>query len=421
MTSRGAASTPRRLALLAASATLALLLPAVYADAKLKPPGAVGVTQAGTRYLQVSWKDRSRGESGYRVELLADGETVVARKVGPNKRRATIRGLRRGTRYGVSVLTCGKVGKCRKRRSGKPAATLLAPFNGPHPDLQCEAFPAGDDLNTPVASRPRAANSNQIIARLGGDLHPDFGSNPSYGIPYVVVPPGQPGARIHFTAYGDESDPGPYPIPPGAPIEGGRHADGDRHVLVVERPPAPGGACTLYELYRSFERRGTSNLWDGDAGAIFDLGSPLLGQRRAGWTSADAAGLPIFPGLVTYEEVKSGVIDHAIRMTFEETRRGYFPPATHYASDSCSDARPAMGERLRLRGSYDISGISGDAKVIATALKKYGAIVADNGSDFYISGSADRRWNDENLNQLKRIPGSAFEVVMPGRPLVSGC
>ena len=231
------------------------------------------------------------------------------------------------------------------------------------------------------------------------------------------VPADQPRVGISFDAYGDESDKGPYPVPPGAPVEGGKRGDGDRHVLVVRRPSSPGGSCDLFELYRAFERgRG----WSADSAALFDLGSPLAGQRPDGWTSADAAGLPIYPGLVTYEEVRSGSIDHAIRVTFEETRRGYVSPATHYASDSCDPDRPAMGMRLRLRAGYPMGGFSGDSRVIATALKRYGMIVADNGSNWFISGSTDRRWDDENLNQLKSIPGSAFQVVRSG-PETSPC
>ena len=236
-------------------------------------------------------------------------------------------------------------------------ATLLAPFGGPHPSLGCEVFPPADEFNRDISADPLDPRSDEIIGRIladgGEDLHPDFGSNPRYGIPYVVVPGAQPGVPIGFTAYGDESDPGPYPVPPRSPIEGGRDGDGDRHVLVVRRPATPGGSCELYELYRSFERGGTRNRWQADSGAVFDLGAPLAGQRPAGWTSADAAGLPIFPGLVTYEEVASGEIDHAIRITFERTRRGYIPPATHWASDSCDPLRPAMGMRLRLAADYD--------------------------------------------------------------------
>lgn len=303
-------------------------------------------------------------------------------------------------------------------------ATLLAPPGGPHPDPWCATFPAADGFNRDVSAAAVAAGSDRIIERIdadGGDfIHPDFGSDPRYGIPYVVVPAAQPGVPIRFGAYGDESDPGPYPVPPGAPIEGGRRSDGDRHVLVVRRPRSPGGDCRLFELYRGRELGGAGNAWSADSGATFDLGAPLAGQRPDGWTSADAAGLPIYPGLVTYEEVQSGEIDHAIRVTFERTRRGYVSPATHYASDSCHPDRPPMGLRLRLDGGYDISALTGAARVIAVALKRYGLIVADNGSNWFISGSTDRRWDDEDLDQLKSIPGTAFEVVEPG-PQTSPC
>ena len=265
--------------------------------------------------------------------------------------RATVRKLKRGTAYEARVRACRRK-RCAPWGRSVSSATLLAPINGPHPDPGCPTFPAGDEFNRDVSTADVAPNSDEIIARInadGGDaLHPDFGSNPRYGIPYVVVPAAQPAVPIHFGPYGDESDRGPYPLPPGAPVEGGSGSTGDRHVLVVRRPAEPGGACDLFELYRAFERGDRDNGWRADSGARFDLGSPLAGQRPDGWTSADAAGLPIYPGLVTYEEVRSGVIDHAIRITFDETRRGYLSPATHYASDSCSPNRPPMGLRLRL-------------------------------------------------------------------------
>jgi hypothetical protein len=408
----------RKAAIVAVTALAALAAPA--AEAKLKVPGGAHVVKAGTSSLKIAWKDRSKGERRYELSVVMADDSLQTKRLKANATKGKISGLARGDRYVFEVRACGKGNRCSGPATGE-AATLLAPFNGPHPDTGCATFPAADDFNRKVTTMPTHPRSDQIIASLDGDLHPDFGSNPDYGIPYVVVPPFQPAAKIKFTAYGDESDPGPYPIPPGAPIEGGRNADGDRHVLVVERPANAGGACTLYELYRSFEKGGVKNLWTGDSGSVFDLGSPLLGQRPDGWTSADAAGLPIYPGLVTKEEVDSGVIDHAIRITFSETRRAYIPPATHYASDSCSQNLPAMGERFRLKPGYDISGFTGDARVIATALKQYGTIVADNGSNYFISGSTDPRWNDDNLNQLKEIPGSAFEVVAPQRPLVNGC
>lgn len=397
------------------AALLALIPLALPAEAaKLRPPTALHASKAATRAVALRWRDRSKGGSGFQVQLRRSegkGKWRSKRVRGTSARFAK---LRRGTVYDARARVC-KRKRCSRWSRSTRAATLLAPYNGPHPDPRCTAFPAADEFNRDISAAPLHPRSQQIVDQInadGGDaLHPDFGSNPGYGIPYVVVPRGQPLVPLRFTAYGDESDPGPYPIPPGAPVEGGPGADGDRHVLVVRRPASPGGSCDLFELYRAFERgRG----WSADAAALFDLGSPLAGQRPDGWTSADAAGLPIYPGLVTYEEVRSGVIDHAIRVTFEETRRAYVSPATHYASDSCDPDRPAMGMRLRLRPGYDLSGIGGDARVIATALKRYGMMVADNGSNWFFTGSTDRRWDDEDLGRLKEIPGSAFQVVRSG-------
>lgn len=276
----------------------------------------------------------------------------------------------------------------------------------------CQVFPQNNAWNQDVSGLPVHANSANYISRiaaLGGNqkLHADFGSNPSYGIPYVVVPSTQPMVPITFTAYGDESDPGPYPIPATAPVEGGANATGDRHVLVLQQ-----GACKLYEMYRSFFN---GSGWNADSGAVWDLNTGAL--RPAGWTSADAAGLPILSGLVRYDEVKSGKITHALRFTVSRTQKGYILPATHWASSYTDANLLPMGARLRLRADYDISGYSGDARVILEALKKYGMIVADNGSNWYITGATDTRWNDTDLNQLKLVPGSAFEVVDTG-PIV---
>jgi hypothetical protein len=249
----------------------------------------------------------------------------------------------------------------------------------------------------------------------GDFLHPDFGSNPGYGIPFVVVPGNQPRVPITFDQYGDESDPGPYPVPPRAPIEGGS----DDHVLVVEQPDLPGGECTLYEMYASKYRDGPRNRWTAGSAAVFDLGSPLP-QRPEGWTSADAAGLPILAGLVRYEEVAAGQINHAIRVTFEATQNGYVHPATHRASSSSNCDRPPMGLRLRLSQSWfdaNAPRFSGHALVILEALRRYGMLVADNGANWFITGSTDPRWEDENLNQLKDVPGTAFDVVDTGEPI----
>ena len=234
-------------------------------------------------------------------------------------------------------------------------------------------------------------------------LHPDFGSDPTYGIPYVVVPSTQTPVPITFD-YASESDPGPYPIAPNAPIEGGPGSTGDRHVLVLQS-----GACKLYELYAATY---TNPGWHAGSGAVFDLSSNAL--RPDYWTSADAAGLPILPGLARYDEVQSGSITHALRFTVHATQAGFIHPATHFASSTTNPALPPMGLRVRLKSSFSTAGFSGNALVILSALKKYGMFVADNGSDWYISGSTDTRWNDTDLNQLKTVPASAFEAVQTG-------
>jgi hypothetical protein len=294
---------------------------------------------------------------------------------------------------------------------------------GPYPDLGvCPAFPSpppGTPANAPslpteaawnqdISKAPVARNSAVTIAYInshgGSQLHPDFGSPRAYGFPYAIVNAGQRKLPIHYTAYGEESDPGPFPVPKNTPVEGGNGSDGDRHVLVIDR-----SSCTLYELYRAFFKGGGGAHWNADSGTRWDLRSSA--RRPDSWTSADAAGLPIFPGLVRYDEVAASHLDHAIRVTFDSTRDAWVHPASHCAGDSSDAKAPAMGTRLRLKAGYGLGGFSGGAKAIAEALKRYGMIVADNGSNWYFSGTSDRRWDDENLNQLKRIPGSAFQVV----------
>ncbi len=283
-------------------------------------------------------------------------------------------------------------------------------FPSPPASLSPRAPSLGDESawNQDISKAPRDPRSAAYIAYIdshGGDhLHPDFGSPRAYGFPYSLVGAGQPKLPIHYTAYGSESDPGPFPVPAGAPVEGGRGSDGDRHVLVVDR-----ASCMLYELARAFFIPKPKPHWNADAGVAWDLNSAAL--RPDGWTSADAAGLPIFPGLVRYDEVAAGRLDHAIRVTFDSTRDAWVHPASHCAGDTASAAAPPMGLRLRLKPGYGLGGFSGPARTIAEAMKHYGLIVADNGSNWYFSGSSDRRWDDENLDQLKQIPGSAFEVV----------
>ncbi len=289
-----------------------------------------------------------------------------------------------------------------------PTATPTTPpgGGGSSPMIgNCSVFPADNAWNMRVDSLPIDSRSSAYVASINssggnGFLHADFGSDPTYGIPYVVVPGTQPMVPIVFNEYGDESDPGPYPVPLNAPVEAG----GDKHVLVVQQD-----ACKLYELYHAVC---SGAGWSAGSGAVFDLRSNAL--RPDGWTSADAAGLPILPGLVRYEEVAAGRIDHALRFTVSRTQRGYIHPATHFASSSTDPNLPPMGLRLRLKPGFDISGYHGQARVILEALKTYGMIVADNGSSWFITGATDSRWNDDDLDQLKTVPGSAFEAVTTG-------
>jgi hypothetical protein len=272
----------------------------------------------------------------------------------------------------------------------------------------CRVFPTDNAWNREIATAPLRSNSAAMIAAIqangGTRLHPDFGENPNYGIPYAVVPASQARVPITYDPYRDESDPGPFPIPPNAPIEGGAASTGDRHVLVVQS-----GTCELFEL---FGARRSGSGWTAASGARFDLSSNAL--RPLGWTSADAAGLPILPGLVRYDEVASGSIRHAIRVTFARTQRGYILPATHFASSSTDTDLPPMGLRLRLKASFDVGTLTGQARVIAVALQRYGMIVADNGSNWFFQGAPDSRWADADLDQLKAISGSEFEVVDTG-------
>jgi hypothetical protein len=280
---------------------------------------------------------------------------------------------------------------------------------GPGAALVTPLFPASNAWNTRIDASPVDPNSAALIASIGATstLHADFGANwngGQFGIPYVVVPGTQKKVPVSFD-YADESDPGPYPIPADAPIEGGANATGDRHVLVVDRDNRK-----LYELFDA--RPATGGGWRAGSGAVFDLTSNAT--RPAGWTSADAAGLPILPGLVRYDEVAAGHIDHALRFTVARSRKGYIAPARHFASSNTSTSLPPMGMRVRLKASFDTSGYPTQTRVVLTALKTYGMIVADNGSNWYLSGAPDSRWNDDQLNALKQVPGSAFEVVAMG-------
>jgi hypothetical protein len=286
---------------------------------------------------------------------------------------------------------------------GVPGLGIGASLNGRRP------FPDDNPWNQPVDTAEVDPNSDALIASIGLDrhLHPDFGANWNggpFGIPYVVVSGDTPPVDVSFQE-ADESDAAPWPVPPGAPIEGGASSSGDRHVLVINRD-----AWTLHELFAAYPE---GDGWRAYSGAIFDLSSNAL--RPAGWTSADAAGLPIFPGLVRYDEVvEQGEIRHALRFTVSRTRRAYVAPARHYASSNTDADLPPMGMRVRLKAGYDITGFPPQARVVLQALRTYGMIVADNGSDWYISGAPDARWDDDQLNALKDVPGSAFEVVRMG-------
>jgi hypothetical protein len=281
-------------------------------------------------------------------------------------------------------------------------ATPLPTANG------CTVFPADNAWNRRVDALPVAADSTAIVASIGSakTMHADFGSGlwdgGPIGIPITTVGAAQAKSVVSFE-YADESDRGPYPIPVSVKIEGGPQADGDRHALIVDRD-----SCRLYELY-ALRRAGGH--WTAGSGAIWNLRSNRL--RPAGWTSADAAGLPILPGLARYDEVARGRIDHALRFTVSRTRRAYVWPARHVASSATDASLPPMGLRLRLKRSFDIAGFPPQARIVLRALREYGMVVADNGSDWYVSGAPDPHWNNDDLHSLGRVPGSAFEVVDP--------
>lgn len=263
----------------------------------------------------------------------------------------------------------------------------------------CEIFPADNPWNRRVDTLPVAAGSARLVAAMGFDnLHPDFSDSDAdgYGIPYTVTSSSTPTANATFE-YDDESDPGPYPFPANPAIENG----GDLHVLMVDKD-----ACRLYELYHA-EKNGDA--WTGGSGAIWDLNSNAL--RPDGWTSADAAGLPILPGLVRYEDIAGGGIDHALRVTVPVSQHAYLWPARHYASDDTHPSATPMGLRVRLKASFDISGFPPQTQAVLLALRQYGMIVADNGTGGYVSGAPDPAWDDDDLHSMHDVPASAFEVV----------
>jgi hypothetical protein len=272
----------------------------------------------------------------------------------------------------------------------------------------CTVFPANNPWNQRVDKLPVASNSGTIVRSIGVDkgMHADFGSGlyggGPIGIPYTTVGKGQKKVKVRFD-YADESDKGPYPVPPNAPIEGGRSSSGDRHVIVVDR-----SACKLYELYAAYPVNGGAS-WRAGSGAIWSLRSNHL--RPKGWTSADAAGLPILPGLARYDEVKRGAINHALRFTVSRTRNTFVYPARHQASSDGDPSLPPMGLRLRLKASFPVSHYPRQSRIVLRALQRYGMIVADNGSDWYVSGAPNRGWNNDDLHSLGSVKGANFEVV----------
>jgi hypothetical protein len=295
---------------------------------------------------------------------------------------------------------------------GAAAIAVIAASSAPGRPVtgapHCPIFPASNQWNLRVDKLPVANRSDAIVRSIGPGtgLHPDFGSGryqgAPIGIPYTTVPGDQPKVHVRF-GYAGESDKGPYPIPKDVPIEGGRKSTGDRHALIVDRDN-----CRLYELYALYPPT-NGHGWRAGSGAIWSLRSNRV--RHAGWTSGDAAGLPILPGLARREELRHGGIDHALRFTVERTRRAYIYPARHFASELTSKDLPAMGQRLRLKKGYDISHFPPQARAVLRALKVYGMIVADNGSDWYITGAPDRGWSNDDLHTLGQVKGRAFEVV----------
>jgi hypothetical protein len=390
--------------------TVALLaFAASPAEARLRTVSKLRATVLGGT-VRLHWKDRSTGETRYEVRRAG-----LKARLKRNRTSYRDRKVKRGTSYRYRVSACRRT-RCAKSKTirvrvlgiGPPSPRPEPPppvpngaFAGSPRIGGCPIFPKDNPWNTDVSHAP-VDTSHDYVGSLGSMvLWPDFGGDGAYGIPFVSVPQGQPLVPVSFDVE-DESDPGPYPTPLDAPVEGG----GDRHVLTLRQ-----GDCKLFELYAA-DREGSG--WHAYSGAVFDLTSNAL--RPEGWTSADAAGLPMLPGLARRDEADSGTIDHALRITVPTTQKAYIHPATHYASSNTDPNQPPMALRLRLKASYDISRLRGQAHAVAQALKTYGAIVADNaGSEkVFVGGVVDRGWNDEDLNGIKNIPASALEAVQTG-------
>ena len=381
------------------------VMAAAPAEARLRTPNHLKAA-AKPDSVRLTWKDRAHGETRY--EVLRRGRKVRLRR---GRKSWTDRKVAPATAYRFRVRPC-KRKRCARSRSVK----VTTPGRGSAPSQQvalggptaggCPVFPPDNPWNTDISHAP-VDTSHDYIGSLGSMvLWPDFGGQGQYGIPWVGVPFTQPLVPITFDV-ADESDPGPYPIPLDAPVEGG----GDRHVIALRA-----GDCKLFELYAAV-RQGQG--WHAYSGAAWDLRSNALRPER--WTSADAAGLPILPGLARRDEADAGVIRHALRITVPTTQKAYIHPATHWASSNTDPNQPPMGLRVRLKAGYDISGLRGQARAVAQALKTYGALVADNAGSprVYISGAVDLGWNDNDLNGIKSIPASALEAVQTG-PVVRG-
>ena len=399
--------------------------------------GLAGTAADNMRLQRVRWAN-DRGGSGTAalggsITQASWSAPSIALRVGANTITVTAEDAAGNTAQASTVLTRAAAPAPAPAPAPTPAPPpppAPPPAPAPAPDMQYASlaaaslgvgaslngaipFPASNPWNTDISAAPVDPNSANLIASIGltTRLHADFGSGTynggPIGIPYIVVDNSQAGSAINFTAYGSESDPGPYPIPTTAPIEGGAGSNGDRHVLVINRD-----TNRLYELFVAFPQ--ASNRWNADAGALFHIDSNIVRPGgQPGWTSADAAGLPIFPGLVRYDEAAAGAIRHALRFTVQRSRRAYVPPATHFASSSTSVDLPPMGMRVRLKSSYVIpSSFSFEVKAILRAMKTYGMFVADNGSNWFVSGAPDGRWDNDALrSQLGSVEGSDFEVI----------
>jgi hypothetical protein len=398
----------RRVFAIACLVALLVLLAASGASAARPPrsPTRLVVNAPDAHSLVATWAWQPN--TTYEVRFRAHAGRWRGQRAGTGG-RVRLSGLSPATvSYEVEVRGCQRRCSAWSAPVGKgvPGSSGGLPASGPASATRiggCSVFPANNPWNQDVSQLPVDPNSAHYIASINGfgdtNLHADFGADPTYGIPFRVVASASL-RPVTFTEYGSESDPGPYPIPTDTPIEAGS----DHHVLVVDS-----NHCKLYELYHAQPNAGGG--WNAGSGAVFNLSSNLL--RPDTWTSTDQAGLPILPGLARYEEVAAGAINHALRFTVAQTQHAFIHPATHYGSSE-NPNDPPMGTRLRLRADFDLTSFHGEALVVLQALKRYGMFVADTGTSWFVSGATDPRWNEEDLDQLKTVPGSAFEVVQTG-------